>query len=367
MSYIYQHKDWPDFHWDAEELSTGLGNVRHKQGKLLGAMGALGFDLQSEAFLDILSTDAIKTSEIEGEILNPEQVRSSVARHLGITIAHSVPSGRDVDGVVEMLLDATQKFEEPLTKERLFMWHALLFPATGKKRHIKNIGGWRSDTAGPMQVISGAIGKEKIHFQAPPAKQVEKEMKRFLAWFNSDVNIDPVLKAAISHFWFVTIHPFEDGNGRIARAIADMQLARADKSPQRFYSMSARIQHDWRDYYWILEQTQKGSLDITKLLYWFLECLNLSLGAAEGLLAKVKTKAKFWDKASGASLNERQRLVLNKLLDGFEGKLTTVKWAKLAKCSHDTALRDINNLIEKEILEKDEAGGRSAGYNLVVG
>lgn len=358
MTYIYQQPNWPKFDWSIEELSPYLANIRFKQGKLFGSMEALGFEIRNKTFLEIITTDVIKTSEIEGEILNPEQVRSSVARHLGINIEQSVPSGRDIDGVVEMLLDAAQNFSEPLTKERLFKWHSWLFPNSGKI----NAGNWRDGSNGPMQVVSGAIGRENVHFEAPAANQIEREMQIFFEWFNNGKDIDPVLKAAISHFWFVTIHPFEDGNGRIARAIADMQLARVDGSTHRFYSMSARIQKDWKEYYWILEESQKGTLDITNLLFWFLKCLDKSLDAAEELLSEIKIKTRFWDELSQINLNERQRSILNKLLDGFDGKLTTSKWAKISKCSHDTALRDIQDLIEKNILVKENAGGRSTSY-----
>jgi len=361
-TYIYQKKNWPEFTWDADELSHKLAKVRHQQGRLLGSMEALGFRSQREAFMEILAEDVLKTSEIEGEFLNADQVRSSIARHLGVAISHSVPSGRDIDGIVEMHLDAAQHNAEPLTKERLFQWHALLFPEPG--RHNLTIGQWRTAAKGPMQVVSGSIGKEKVHFEAPEAGTVEREMKRFLKWFNAPTELDPVLKAAIAHFWFVTVHPFEDGNGRIARAIADMQLARADGSVQRFYSMSARIQKDWREYYRILGETQKGGLDITPLLYWFLECLGRALENAAEMMARIKQKAKFWDGAGQANLNVRQKLMLNKMLDGFDGKLTTAKWAKIAKCSHDTALRDIQGLIEQNILHKEEGGGRSSSYSI---
>jgi len=366
MAYIHQHKDWPNFTWDIETLSPQLVNIRYKQGKLLGAMEALGFKLRDEAFLEVITTDVLKTSEIEGELLNQDQVRSSVARHLDIHITRSVPSGRDIDGIVEMLLDAAQNYDQPLTKERLFQWHSWLFPDTGKHKHLNNIGNWRDGKSGPMQVVSGAIGREKIHFEAPHASKIVKEMTAFLKWFNTDNNMDAVLKAAIAHFWFVTIHPFEDGNGRIARAIADMQLSRVDRSPQRFYSMSARIQKDWKGYYAILEEAQSGDLDITDLLYWFLESLDQSLHSAEELLSRIRKKSGFWESFTSANLNERQKLMLNKLLDDFEGKLTTAKWAKITKCSHDTALRDIQDLIEKGILARDESGGRSTGYMLVL-
>ncbi|HOZ51904.1 MAG TPA: Fic family protein [Chitinophagaceae bacterium] len=364
--YIYQQKDWPKFHWNDESIISLLSSIRHNQGRLLGNMEALGFNLRSEALLESLTINILKTSEIEGEILNPEQVRSSIARRLGIEIGGLVPSDRNIDGVVEMMLDATQNFNEPLTEDRLFGWHSALFPGGRSGMYKIKVGNWRDDSKGPMQVISGAIGREKVHYEAPSAISIQNEINQFLDWFNSDIKIDPVLKASISHFWFITIHPFEDGNGRIARAIADMQLTRADGSSQRFYSMSAQIQKERNKYYDILESSQKESLDITNWLNWFLACLNRSLDSTDTLLAKVIDKAKFWDRFSNIKLNERQILILNKLLDGFEGKLTSTKWAKLTKCSQDTALRDIQNLIEKKALIKETAGGRSTSYMLNI-
>ncbi len=362
--YIYQKPEWPQFHWNDEKLTALLASIRNKQGRLLGRMEALGFDLRSEAQLETLTINILKTSEIEGEILNPEQVRSSIARRLGMDIGGLVASDRNIDGVVEMMLDATQNFKAPLTQERLFGWHASLFP-TGRSGMYKiKTGAWRDDDKGPMQVVSGGYGREKVHFEAPAAKAVKTEMRRFLEWFNGKTNIDPVLKASVAHLWFITIHPFEDGNGRMARAIADMQLARADDSSQRFYSMSAQIQRERNDYYNILESSQKGTLDISDWLDWFLKCLNRSLDSTDVLLAKVLEKARFWDRFPAASLNDRQTLLLNKLLDGFEGKLTTSKWAKIAKCSQDTALRDIQDLMDKQALIKEPAGGRSTSYIL---
>jgi Fic family protein len=364
ITYIYRLPEWPTFHYDNETISPLLAATRHRQGRLLGYMEALGFDLRSEAMLESLTINIIKTSEIEGEILNPSQVRSSIARRLGIDIAGSVTSDRNTDGVVELMLDATQNFNTPLTAERLFGWHAALFP-TGRSGMYKiSTGTWRDEHNGPMQVISGGYGREQVHFEAPPAADIEKEMDRFLTWFNTDTQTDPVLKAAIAHFWLITIHPFEDGNGRIARAVADMQLARADGSPQRFYSMTARIQQERNDYYDILEQSQKGTTDITVWLQWFLHCLDRSLDLTDVLLKKVLDKAKFWERFANENFNDRQKLMLNKLLDGFEGKLTTTKWAKLTKCSQDTAMRDIQNLLDKEVLMKEDAGGRSTGYGL---
>lgn len=364
--YIHVHKEWPSFVWDNEALLVQLGKVRNMQGRLIGKMQALGFPLRKEAVLETLTLDVLKSTEIEGEKLNPEQVRSSIARRLGMDISGLVPSDRHVDGVVEMMLDATQKYNKTLTKERLFDWHAALFP-TGRSGMYKIItANWRNDSTGPMQVVSGPMGKERVHFQAPAAKIVGKEMNQFFKWFNTEDKLDPVLKSAVAHLWFITIHPFDDGNGRIARAIADMQLARADESNQRFYSMSAQIRKERSIYYNMLEKTQKGTLDISEWLKWFLDCLTSALVATENTLAKVLSKAKFWEKHAITSLNERQRLMINKLFDGFEGKLTSSKWAKINKCSADTALRDIQDLINKDVLFKDPAGGRSTNYELKI-
>lgn len=357
--YIHQKSDWPSFQWNSERVMPLLSAVRHKQGKLSGSMNALGFNLQGEAMLSTLTLDILKSNEIEGELLNKDQVRSSLARHLGMDIAGLVPADRNVDGIVEMMLDATQKYSEPLSEERLFTWHAAMFPTGQSGLYKITVGGWRK---GPMQVVSGAMGREKVHFEAPVAERVANEMQQFIAWFNNVKNIDPLLKAAIAHFWFVTIHPFDDGNGRMARAIADLQLARADEQAERYYSMSAQIQKERNAYYNILETTQKGNLDITEWLLWFLNCLDNALNATNETLAAVLKKSCFWDKYGTTELNTRQRLMLNKLLDGFEGKLTTSKWAKIAKCSHDTALRDINDLVEKNVLIKENAGGRSTSY-----
>lgn len=364
--YIYELKDWPDFRWSAERLAEPLAAVRHRQGRLIGRMEALGFKLRAEAVLHTLTEDVLRSCEIEGEVLDEEQVRSSIARRLGIDIGALTHADRHVEGVVEMMLDATQRFDKPLTQERLFGWHAALFP-TGRSGLRKiTVGGWRKDKTGPMQVVSGPAGKERVHYQAPPAKRMPVEMRAFLAWFRKPPGIDPVLHAALAHLWFVTVHPFEDGNGRIARAIADMALARSEGSPQRFYSMSAQIRRERNAYYEILEATQKGTLDITPWLAWFLACLGRAFEGAEGVLASVMQKARFWETHAGASFNDRQRAMLNRLLDGFEGKLTSSKWAKIAKCSQDTALRDIDDLVKRGILEKDAAGGRSTSYLLVV-
>jgi Fic family protein len=360
--YIHQHTDWPQFTWDSQALLPTLGHVRHLQGKLAGKMAALGFALKQEAFLETLTLDVLKTSEIEGAFLQPEQVRSSVARHLGMEIAGLIPSDRDVDGVVEMMLDATRAYQNPLTFERLFDWHAALFP-TGRSGMRKiNVGRWRKDETGSMQVVSGVMGREYVHFQAPDAARLDEEMRLFTNGFNESQGLDPVLKASIAHLWFVTVHPFDDGNGRIARAITDMQLSRAEDNPQRFYSMSAQIRLQRKEYYDILEKTQRGALDISDWLAWFLTCLEKALGATEATLERVLYKARFWEKHATTVLNERQVLLLNRLMGTFEGKLTSSKWAKIAKCSPDTALRDIQDLMNKGILQKDTAGGRSTGY-----
>jgi Fic family protein len=363
--YIYHKDNWPHFTWNTELLISLLSEARNLQGRLIGKMELLGFDLRNEALLDTLTLDVVKSSEIEGEILNPDQVRSSIARKLGLDIAGSVDSDRNVDGVVEMMLDATHNCFKPLTEDRLFDWHAALFPAGRSGMYKIRVADWRKDTTGPMQVVSGAMGKEKVHFQAPDSRLVDNEMLRFLNWFNSDDKTDLVIKTAIAHLWFVTIHPFEDGNGRITRALSDMILARADKSNQRFYSMSAQIRKERKGYYEILVKTQKGNLDITEWITWFLNCLINALKSTDSILRQVLFKADFWNKHSKTIINERQRKLINKLLDGFDGKLTSSKWAKIAKCSKDTAIRDINDLIHKNILRKEAAGGRSTNYELV--
>jgi Fic family protein len=362
--YIYQQKDWPAFYWDNGRLIDLLGEARNLQGRLLGKMEALGFALRNEALLDTLTLDVLKSSEIEGKFLNSNEVRSSIARRLGMDIKGLVDSNRNVDGVVEMMLDATQNCFKPLTANRLFSWHAALFP-TGRSGMYKiSVGQWRQDTTGPMQVVSGALGKEKVHFQAPDSKLLKNEMKFFLEWLGNKEKTDMVLKAAVAHLWFVTVHPFEDGNGRIARAMTDMLLAQSDKSNQRFYSMSAQIRVERKGYYAILEKTQKGSLDITEWIKWFLNCLVNALKSTDRLLTEVLFKADFWKLHADTNLNERQKKLLNKLMDGLEGILNSSKWAKMAKCSKDTAIRDINDLIEKDILQKEMAGGRSTSYAL---
>lgn len=363
-TFIHQQDHWPEFTWNSDDFVSLLSEARNQQGRLIGKMETLGFDLRNEAFLDTLTLDVIKSSEIEGEFLNPDQVRSSIARKLGIEIAGSIASDRNVEGVVEMKLDATQNCFEPLTADRLFDWHAALFPTGRSGMHKITVADWRKDTTGPMQVISGAMGKEKIHFQAPDSELLEKEMDQFLAWFNRNKTIDLVIKAAVAHLWFVTIHPFDDGNGRITRALTDMLLAQSDKSNQRFYSMSAQIRMERKQYYELLEKTQKGNLDITNWIIWFLSCLINALKSTDMVLTKVLFKAGFWQKHTNTALNDRQKKLLNKLMDGFDGKLTSSKWAKIAKCSKDSAIRDINDLIEKGILQKEAAGGRSTNYEL---
>ncbi len=365
MPYIHELPHWSNLTWNNAALLPVLAEVRHRQGRLLGKMESLGFNLRAEANLSTLTADVTKSSAIEGENLNAEEVRSSIARRLGLDVGGTTPSSRAVDGVVEMMLDATQNYTAPLTAERLFGWHASLFPAGRSGMHKITIGAWRPMEAGPMQVVSGKIGGEQIHFEAPSADRLDKEMTAFLSWLDSDQGIDPVLKAGMAHFWFVTIHPFEDGNGRIARAIADMVLARTEGAPERFYSLSAQIEAERKQYYLTLESSQRGGLDITLWLEWFLGCLQRAIDGAEESLGKILHKAKTWDRInSQGPVNERQREIINRLLDGFEGKLTSSKYAKLAKCSTDTALRDINNLIERNILIQEEAGGRSTSYRL---
>ncbi len=362
--YIHQNAQWPNFTWNATATSELLGTVRHKQGRLLGRMESLGFSLREEAVLQTLTLEVLKTSEIEGEVLNEDQIRSSLARRLGMDIGALAPADRQVDGVVEMLLDATQHFTSPLSEDRLSGWHSALFPIGRSGMYKITVGKWRDDAAGPMQVVSGAMGREKVHFEAPASKLVPVQMNTFISWFNTNQDHDLVLKAAIAHLWFVTIHPFDDGNGRIARSIADLQLARSDNSVQRFYSMSAQIQLERKHYYDILEKTQKGNLDITEWLVWFLSCLDRALTAADTLLNAVLVKARYWEFLVSKNISERQKLMLNKLLDGFEGKLNTSKWAKITKVSSDTALRDILDLVNQHVLVKEDSGGRSTSYRL---
>ena len=362
--YIHQKDNWPNFTWNNDEFVNLLSEARNLQGRLIGKMESMGFELRDEALLETLTLDVLKSAEIEGELLNPEQVRSSIAQRLGMEFAGAIMSDRNVDGMVEMMIDATRNCFKPLTVERLFDWHAALFPM-GRSGIFKiTVADWRKDISGQMQVVSGAAGREKVHFQAPDADLIEMEMNRFVKWFNEENKIDLVIKAAIAHLWFVTIHPFQDGNGRITRALTDMLLAQSDKSTQRFYSMSAQIRVERKEYYEILEKTQKGDLDISEWIKWFLSCLINALKATNNILTRVLLKADFWNRNSKTIINERQKTILNKLLDGFEGKLTSMKWAKITKCSKDTAIRDINDLINKDILQKESAGGRSTNYEL---
>lgn len=363
--WIHEHQDWPEFTWDAQTLAFKLADIRHRQGRLLGRMEGLGFELKREASLSTLTYDVVESSAIEGENLNPAEVRSSIARRLGIDIAGLIPASRDVEGIVEMMLDATQMFPKPLTKERLFDWHAALFPTGRSGMHKITVGGWRTAEAGPMQVVSGPIGKEKVHFEAPTTERIEKEMEAFLAWLAREDGTDPVIRAGIAHLWFLTIHPFEDGNGRIARAIGDMALARADGTPDRFYSLSSQIQAERKRYFDQLEAQQRATPDITDWLSWFLDCLGRALSNAETTLGNVLFKAQLWNMLHQKRVNGRQRLIINRMLaDDFEGFMNTSKYAKLAKCSNDTALRDIQELKTRGIFIQNPGGGRSTSYRL---
>ena len=362
--YTYERPEWPHFIWQHAQLEPLLGAVRHQQGQVLGRMQALGFSVQAQATLHTLTLDVLKSSEIEGEVLPADQVRSSLARRLGLDAGGLVSAERRVEGVVEMLLDATQEFGHPLTAERLWGWQAALFPTGRSGLQRIAVGAWRTGRKGPMQVVSGAAGRERVHFEAPDAGVVDAEMARFLAWFNGPVALDAVLKAAVAHLWFVTVHPFEDGNGRLARAVTDLQLTRADGTAQRFYSLSAQIRAERAAYYAQLEAAQQGGLDITAWLEWFLNCLSRALAGTEQTLANVLAKARFWEQHAPRQLNARQHKLLNLLLEGFEGKLTSSKWAAIAKCSQDTASRDIQALLEQQILVKEAAGGRSTAYRL---
>ena len=364
MTFIHEQAGWPEFTWNSEALAAPLAAVRHEQGRHLGKMEALGFRFRTEANLAVLTDDVVKSWAIEGETLNPEEVRSSIATRLGLEVAGLPKAGREVDGIVEMMLDATQHHDQPLTADRLFGWHAALFP-TGRSglRRIA-VGAWRPAEAGAMQVVSGPLGRETVHFEAPAAGRLESEMATFIDWFHSPPPIDPVLEAGIAHFWFVTIHPFEDGNGRIARAIGDLVLSQADGTTERFYSLSSQIEAERREYYLQLEAAQRGSLDITEWLEWFIGCLGRAIASAEGTLAGVLRKARIWQRVNLGPVNERQRKVINRLLDDFEGFLTNIKYAKLAGCSSDTALRDIGNLLERGILVRNPGGGRSTSYRM---
>jgi Fic family protein len=363
-TYLYQLPDWPQFRWNVAALAEPLATVRHQQGRLLGRMSSLGFRLREEAAFEALAAEVAKSSEIEGIHLATDQVRSSVARRLGLHMVPATLASRYVEGVVDMMMDATQNCDAPLSTKRMFDWHAALFPAELAASERIRVGAWRDDRLGPMQVVSGPTGRERIHFQAPDASRLDDEMAGLIRWFNGSEPVEPVLKAALVHLWFVTIHPFDDGNGRIARAAAEMALARSEQSPQRFYSMSAQIRKERTAYYDILEQTQKDSLDITPWMHWFLRCLDRAIRSADDLLDAVLRKARFWESVAGMSIHPRQQMMLNRLLDGFEGKLTTKKWALISKTSHDTALRDIHELLAKGLLVQDEPGGRSTSYSL---
>ena len=363
--YIWQQKDWPNFVWDDARLSYKLGRVRSLQGKLVGRMVGLGFDLKNTAMLDALTADITKSSEIEGEVLDADQVRSSIARHLGIELEGLPEADRYIDGVVQVMLDAVQNCEMPLTAERLFGWHAALFSTGRSGMHKITVANWRLGTE-PMQVISGAMGKERVHYEAPDSDTLPDQMKLFLEWANVTQRVDPVLKAAIAHLWFVTIHPFDDGNGRLSRIITDLFLTRADEMPHRFYSMSAEIRKQRKNYYAILEKTQKSGLDITDWLEWFLDCLENALLNTEQVISGILQKVTYWDKHRAVALNPRQIKILNQLWSGFDGKLTSSKWAKIGKCSTDTALRDIQDLVQKGMLRKTDEGGRSTNYELYL-
>ena len=363
--WIHEHQNWPDFKWDTGVLASKLADIRHRQGRLLGRMEGIGFELKREASLSTLTNDVVKSSAIEGANLNPKEVRSSIARRLDIDVAGLIPASRDAEGMVEIMLNATQQFTEPLTKDRLFDWHAALFPTGRSGMHRITVGNWRTIDAGPMQVISGRIGKEKIHFEAPSADRLEKEMQAFLKWLGNGNNIDPVIKAGVAHLWFVTIHPFEDGNGRIARAIGDMALARADGTQDRFYSLSSQIETERKHYYSQLEKQQRTTPDITNWLSWFLDCLGRAITNAETTLSDILFKAQLWDTINQKPVNDRQRLIINRMLeDDFEGFMNTSKYAKLTKCSKDTALRDIRELKERGTLIQNPSGGRSTSYRL---
>ena len=361
-TYLWQRPDWPQWRFDASALAAPLAQVHHAQGHLAGRMAGVGLAQRDQATLQALTQEVITSSAIEGETLQSDTVRSSIARRLGVDIGALAPADRQVDGVVDMVLDATQHFDQPLTPERLFGWHAALFPTGYSGRVRIQVGAWRSDAAGPMQVVSGPVGREKVHYEAPPAMALSAETAAFLHWFNAVPAGDALIHAALAHLWLVTLHPFDDGNGRISRAVGDMALARAERSGQRFYSLSAQIQRERKHYYEQLEATQRGTLDVTPWLQWFLACLLRAVQGADGLLASVLDKAQFWQRWAGTPLSARQTLVLNRVLDGMEGKLTNAKWAALAKCSADTALRDINDLLERGVLRKLDGGGRSTGY-----
>ena len=362
--YIWQASDWPDWRYDLAELAKSMAETSRSQGLLMGRLVDVGMALRDQASLAALTEDVVKTSAIEGERLDAESVRSSIARHLGVDIGALDPVDRHVEGVVEMVLDATVNCQAPVTRDRLFGWHAALFPTGYSGFSRINVADWRDDASGPMQVVSGPVGRRRIYFEAPPADRLEAETKRFFDWINRDSNEAPLLKAGLGHLWFVTLHPFDDGNGRIARAIGDLLLARADGSPQRFYSLSAQIQLERKAYYDILERTQKHSMNVTEWLAWFLDSLHRAVDQAQHTLDAVLAKTRFWQRWVMIPLNERQVKLLNRLLDGFEGKFTSSKWAAIAKCSPDTALRDIGDLLVRGVLRKNQAGGRSTSYEL---
>lgn len=361
-TYIWQQTDWPTWSYDATTLSILLANAHQAQGRLLGKMQSLGFGVQQQTSLQVLTDDVLKTSEIEGEFLRPELVRSSVAKRLGIDIGGLSDSDRTVDGIVDIVMDATSNHTQDLSLDRLLSWHAALFPLGYSGIHKISAGQLRDDRLGPMQVISGAIGREKVHFEAPPASCLRSEITQFLNWFNASQSLDPYLKAGIAHLWFVTIHPFDDGNGRIGRAIADMALSRADQSRDRFYSLSSQIMKERQGYYLHLERSQKGSLDATEWLAWFLQCLINAIDSANSNLYSTLAKTQFWQHWQGVPFNERQIKLLNRLLDGFEGNLTNKKWSLIAKCSADTALRDITDLLDRGVLSRGSSSGRSTHY-----
>lgn len=365
MTFIHNTADWPRLTWDTESLAGQLSAVRHRQGLVVGRLSALGLEARREAELAALTADVVKSSAIEGEQLPPAEVRSSIARRLGIAEGGLSEASRAVEGVVEMMLDATQHYDQPLTAQRLFDWHLALFPAGHNARSRLSIGAWRTDEYGPMQVVSGSLAEPRVHFEAPPAEKVPSEMEKFFEWINSPTAMDPVLRAAVAHFWFVTIHPFDDGNGRIARAIADLALARADGRRERFYSMSAQIEAERAEYYRQLERAQRGGVDITSWVVWFLGCLDRSFARAEGAMDRVLRDARIWELVNARGPNDRQRLVLTRMLGEWEGWLTTSKYATLAKCSSDTALRDVKELVGWGVLVRNEAGGRSVSYRLV--
>jgi len=364
--YIWQSRDWPNWRYDLAALAEPLARVSRAQGMLIGRLADVGMALRDQASLAALTVDVLKTSEIEGELLDTDAVRSSIARRLGVDIGALTPVDRHVEGVVEMVLDAVRQGASVLTPERLFSWHAVLFPTGYSGLTTIRAGAYRDDANGPIQVVSGPLGKQTVHFEAPPADRLAGEMSLFLDWLNGESQDHPVLKAGLAHLWLVTLHPFDDGNGRIARAIGDLLLARADGSPQRFYSLSAQIQRERRDYYDILERTQKGGLDVTDWLHWFLDTLGRAIDSAQETLDAVLGKTRFWQRWATTPMNERQVKLLNRLLDGFDGKLTSSKWAAIAKCSPDTALRDINELMALGVLEKSDSGGRSTSYGIKV-